>query len=172
MKHTWDRATIANLIYDILGGRRYESKGGIQKTCFMASMAGIIDYEVASNAPLTSLIHNLHRKHITRYLPFDFPETLSEERRAILRPPTFVDHDKYQENEFRHKVILDIFDAALGSPGWPENDHAIQLDIPRSDSNTARGVLTPKRSRSAVEDGSSRGISEHSSKRQNSTQLG
>ena len=170
INHMWSGAHIANLVYDILGGRRYKSAGGVQKNCFMMSMLGILDFEITSNKPLTSLIRNLHCKHMDRHFPFNFPMTLSEEKRAILRPPTFVDHDKYWENDFRHQVFLDIFDAALESPGWPtENDKAIQLDIPRSDSNTAREVFAPKRSRSAIEDGGSTGISERSSKWLNST---
>jgi hypothetical protein len=67
-----------------------------------------------SNEPLTELVEGLMTVLSERYKDGRFRTSM----------PSFVSKDEYDELEFKHDNIIKLFDQALESDGWPENDRA------------------------------------------------
>ena len=67
-------------------------------------------WEVLGNTPLTELICNFKR------LCYDaLPDYIHPERKVV--PLTY-------------ESVMGLFDKALGSPDWPQNDHALPFKMP------------------------------------------
>ena len=116
MEHSWTLARVSNFIKDTLDLRRYDGEGGLQKLHFIVARFGLGSnpFNIPENQPLMALLKNLYEKHMSRYQTPNLPDK---------RLPSFVAHEIYMENEFRHQVFIDMMDDALNSPSWPNNDH-------------------------------------------------
>jgi hypothetical protein len=168
MNHTLPEGEAASMVHDILDSRRYGSGGGLPKFYFMNSWSSMSEYEIPSNKPFATLLHELHIKHNTRYIQLD-SKSLSAEELANLRP-SFMTPEALMADDFNHEVFIDIMDKALKSEGWPTDDHAVSRHILRSNSSIALSLIksSSERSRTWDEDGSNTSTNDRGSKRLNS----
>src|SRR6266850_1444818 len=126
---------------------------------------GMRQYHIPSNKPLTTLIHDLHMKHSSRYSQI-------EKQLAAKSPvpplPSFVTEKQYEGSAFKHDVFIEIIEKALNSSGWPADDHAVGEPVLRPNSDVAQATSGSKRSRSQYES-CSLSTGNHISKRLNSS---
>ncbi|KAI0253867.1 hypothetical protein BJV78DRAFT_135521 [Lactifluus subvellereus] len=159
MDSSWtlrDRSTFVN---EILNCKRYgpTNEGGTSKLVHLTHLDFLRDLKLTSNNPFTMLLRSFKDLIVERYRP---------DSRAGCTLPEFLDPEEYEKLNYKHEKIIDIFTAALLSPGWPK-DSPTMNSITRSKSFVTLVSSSSKRSRTCCE-----GVSTStSSKRHNSGSL-
>ena len=92
-----------------------EGSGAFGKLLFMkGSVPALDELTFTSNERLTKLVEGLMKVLSERY----------RDGRHKTRMPSFVSKYEYNAFEPNHDTIINLFDQALESDGWPENDRA------------------------------------------------
>jgi len=110
----WDATRRTGFLNSIADRRRFGKGGGtLTKWYFMnASTAVALDkINFLHNKPLTDLVYKLKKVLSKRY----------EEAEDKGFPP-FMSKEQYEALEFKHDNIIQLFNQALSSDGWPEKD--------------------------------------------------
>ena len=111
----WDRGRQSSVLNTILDPRRFgeTGSGAYGKLLFMkGSVSALDELTFASNEPLTKLVEGLMKVLSERYRDGRYKTSM----------PSFVSKDVYDAFEPRHDHIIKLFNQALESDGWPEND--------------------------------------------------
>jgi hypothetical protein len=115
LRTDWDQGRQSCFMNTVIDRRRFgdSGKGGFGKLLFMVgSVRALNGLTFTSNEPLTKLVTRLKQVLSVRYI---------DGSGSML---SFVSKDVYDALEYRHDNIIKLFDQALESDGWPENDRA------------------------------------------------
>jgi hypothetical protein len=147
----------------IMNPPAYGGIGGSPRLWFMRSPLEPEEFEVLDggskplcNQPFTALMYDL--------------KTFLAERHSLPQAThgsIFLDIDAYEKVKYRHDAIIEIFDTALSSSRWPENDAATPQPIVDFESAVSSQYTSSERSSSTYESsGSSAGSGGRNPKRQ------
>jgi len=166
MQTNWQANACSYVLNVILNPPSYGDTGVWRRRNFMGDSDSLKGFEVLDggskplcNQPFTALIHDLKK-------------FLAE--RHFLPPAThgsiFLDIDTYEKLKYRHDAVIEMFDTALSSSGWPENDAATPQPIVEFESAASSRYTSSERSSLAYESsGSSAGSGDRNLKRQKLT---
>jgi serine/threonine protein kinase len=142
MHSNWSVGTRSSFIKETMNPKVFVSSGGQNKLFFMQARVTLRSFAVDQNLQLTRLIRNLK----------DFFTDYHEENASAQVDDSSPKLDDPEAELTDHQKVLEIFNNALKSPDWPDNDGAqLQYIVPSNDVQISMHSSS-KRSREVAEE--------------------